>query len=78
MSDRILGDLNQHTVSSFERRLNFPRASNTRFLCRVPINFTRIQHSVTAAPDVDESGFHAGQNILNPTQIDVADQARFF
>ena len=43
-------------------------------LTDVPVDFTGVEHGVAAASDVDESGFHGRQHVLDLAQVDVADQ----
>ena len=41
---------------------------------RVPVDLAGVQHGVAALADVDERGLHAGQHVLHPAEVDVADQ----
>jgi hypothetical protein len=78
VADRVLGDLHQNAVAGLERQLD---ATGLVLGVAVgsggiPVHLTGVQHGVTAAPDVDECGFHAGKNVLHTTEVHVADQAR--
>ena len=42
----------------------------------VPVDLAGVQHGVAALADVDERGLHAGQHVLHPAEVDVADSAR--
>ena len=42
----------------------------------VPVDLAGVQHAVAALADVDERGLHAGQHVLDPAEVDVADVGR--
>src|SRR5699024_6798500 len=44
--------------------------------CRGPVHLPGVQHAVAPPADIDESGLHAGQNVLHAPQIHVAHHLR--
>ena len=72
VTDRILGDLHQHRIAGLQGVLNL--AGRTVQTGDIPVDLARVQHSVAAASNVNERSFHGGQNVLNLTQVHVANQ----
>ena len=70
----ILRDLHEDLVARLERELDAARL--VAGLDGVPVHLAGVQHGVAAAADVDEGGFHAGQDVLHTTEIHVADERR--
>src|SRR5699024_4904030 len=71
LPDGVLGDLHQHHVPGLERLLDpAGLAAEARGL---PVDFTGVADAVASPPDVDERGLHAGQDVLDATEVDVAD-----
>ena len=74
MAHRVLADLHEHGVARFESLLDLARtAVEAR---RVPVDLTGIEHAVASPADIDERRFHAGQDVLHPADVDVADHRR--
>src|SRR6185312_6088008 len=71
VTDRVLGDLDEHRVAAGERLLDL--AGLALETGGVPVDLTGVQHGVAAAADVDERGFHARQHVLDAAEVDVAD-----
>src|SRR6266536_1279605 len=74
VADRVLGHLNQDRLAGLQDRLDLARAvgpAESR-----PVHLTGVQDGVAALADVDERGLHAGQNVLHPAEVHVADQRR--
>ena len=72
VTNRVLGDLHQNRIAGLQRVLNLAgRAVQTG---DIPVDLARVQHSVTAASNVNERSFHGRQNVLNLTQVHVANQ----
>jgi hypothetical protein len=69
--DRVLGDLHQHRVAALERLLD--RAGAALQAGGIPVDLTGVEDRVAAPAKVDEGRFHAGQHVLDPAQVDVAD-----
>src|SRR5512132_1080051 len=69
--DRVLGHLDEHRLAGLEDLLDPGRLAVQVLL--VVIDLAGVQDRVAAAADVDEGGFHAGQDVLDPAQVDVAD-----
>ena len=72
VTNRILGDLHQHRIAGLQGVLNL--AGRTVQTGNIPVDLARVQHSVAAASNVNERSFHGGQNVLNLTQVHVANQ----
>ena len=72
VTNRILGDLHQHRIAGLQGVLNL--AGRTVQTGNIPVDLARVQHSVAAATNVNERSFHGRQNVLNLTQIHVANQ----
>ena len=72
MPDRVLGHLDQHAVAAVQGLLDPPGLPAEPG--RVPVHLTGVEHRVAAPADVHERGLHAGQHVLHPAQVDVADQ----
>ena len=72
MANRVLGDLHQNRIAGLQGVLNL--AGCTVQTGDIPVDLARVQHSVAAASNVNERSFHGRQNVLNLTQVHVADQ----
>ena len=72
VTNRVLGDLNQNRIAGLQGVLNL--AGRTVQTSDIPVDLARVQHSVAAASNVNERSFHGGQNVLNLTQVHVANQ----
>ena len=72
VTNRVLGDLHQHRIAGLQGVLNL--AGRTVQTGNIPVDLARVQHSVAAASNVNERSFHGGQNVLNLTQVHVANQ----
>ena len=71
MPDRVLGDLDQNGVPAGERVLDPagpPLQSRS-----VPVDLAGVEHGVAPLAKVHEGGLHGGQDVLDPTDVDVAD-----
>ena len=71
MPHRVLGDLHQNGVARLQGRLDPARLAIEPG--GVPVDLAGVEHGVAALADVDEGGLHAGQHVLHPAEIDVAD-----
>src|SRR5829696_3650037 len=69
--DRVLGDLDEHGLAGLEDLLDSGGLAVQVLL--VVVDLAGVQDRVAAAADVDEGGLHAGQDVLDPAQVDVAD-----
>src|SRR5699024_2878056 len=67
---RVLGDLYQDRIARVQGLFDTPRL--TLQTGGVPVHLTGIQHGVAALAQVHERGFHRGQHILHPAQVDIA------
>ena len=79
MTNRVFRDLYENTIARLERQFDAARlvlAALALGCSGLPVDLTRIKHSVAPAPDVDERGLHAWQNVLHAAEVDVADEAR--
>ena len=72
VTNRVLGDLHQNRIAGLQGVLNL--AGRTVQTGDIPVDLARVQHSVAAASNVNERSFHGGQNVLNLTQVHVANQ----
>ena len=72
VTNRVLGDLHQNRIAGLQGVLNL--AGCTVQAGNIPVDLARVQHSVAAASNVNERSFHGGQNVLNLTQVHVANQ----
>ena len=72
VTNRVLGDLHQHRIAGLQGVLNL--AGRTVQAGDIPVDLARVQHSVAAATNVNERSFHGRQNVLNLTQVHVANQ----
>ena len=72
VTNRVLGDLHQNRIAGLQGVLNL--AGRTVQTGNIPVDLARVQHSVAAAANVNERGFHRRQNVLNLTQVHVANQ----
>ena len=72
VTNRVLGDLHQNRIAGLQGVLNL--AGRTVQTGNIPVDLARVQHSVAAASNVNERSFHGGQNVLNLTQVHVANQ----
>ncbi len=74
MADRILADLNEHLIARLESLLDLARvATETGSL---PVDLTGVENTVAATSDVDERSFHAGEHVLDTSEVHVADHRR--
>ncbi len=73
-TNRILTHLHQHRLARLEDLLNLLVCSS--YAEGFPIDLTGIQHRVASAANVDEGCLHAGQDVLDLTQVDIADHGR--
>src|SRR5512132_1287298 len=69
--DRVLGHLDEHRLAGLEELLDPGRLAVQVLL--VVVDLAGVQDGVAAAADVGEGGLHAGQDVLDPAQVDVAD-----
>ena len=72
VTNRVLGDLHQNRIAGLQGVLNL--AGRTVQTGHIPVDLARVQHSVAAASNVNERSFHGRQNVLNLTQVHVANQ----
>ena len=72
VTNRVLGDLHQNRIAGLQGVLNL--AGCTVQAGDIPVDLARVQHSVAAASNVNERSFHGRQNVLNLTQVHVANQ----
>ena len=72
VTNRVLGDLHQNRIAGLQSVLNL--AGRTVQAGHIPVDLARVQHSVAAASNVNERSFHGRQNVLNLTQVHVANQ----
>ena len=72
VTNRVLGDLHQNRIAGLQGVLNL--AGCTVQTGDIPVDLARVQHSVAAASNVNERSFHGRQNVLNLTQVHVANQ----
>ena len=72
VTNRVLGDLHQNRIAGLQGVLNL--AGRTVQTGDIPVDLARVQHSVAAASNVNERSFHGRQNVLNLTQVHVANQ----
>ncbi len=76
--DRVLGDLAQDRLAGLEHLLDLdvgPRLGPARGgfeVFGIVANVAPVQHRVLLRADLDERGFHAGQHVLDPGEVDVA------
>ncbi len=71
MSDGVFGDLHHHVIARSQCGLD-----PARFALHsqgIPVDFTGVEDSVAPLPDVYESRFHRWQDVLDFTQVDIAD-----
>ena len=73
VAHRVLGDLDQDGLARGQHRLDLARLA-LLVAQRGPVDLTGVQHGVAAAADVDERGLHRRQDVLDPAEVDVADQ----
>ena len=72
VTNRVLGDLHQNRIAGLQGVLNL--AGRTVQTGDIPVDLARVQHSVAAASNINERSFHGRQNVLNLTQVHVANQ----
>ena len=71
VTNRILGHLDQNLVAGLQRMFNLAR---TRFRAQqLPVQVTYVNDTVAVGSDIDERRFHAGQDVLHATEVDIAD-----
>ena len=73
VADRVLGDLHEHGLARGEHGLDLARLA-VLVAERGPVDLAGVEHRVAAAADVDERRLHGGQHVLDPAEVDVADQ----
>ena len=61
--DGILRDLNQNRITRLECFFDLPLTAGVPSV--PPINISGVNHTVAIGPDIDERGFHAGQDVLD-------------
>ena len=71
VTDGVLGDLDQDGVAAGECVLD--TTGSALQAGGVPVDLAGVEHGVASLAQVDESGLHGGQDVLNPTDVDVAD-----
>src|SRR5690606_26663183 len=69
--DRVLRDLHEDLVAAGQRLLDLPGLAFEAG--RVPVDLARVEHRVASAADVDERRLHGRQHVLDPAEVDVAD-----
>ena len=69
--DGVLGDLDQNSVPAGERVLD--PAGPPLQSRGVPVDLAGVEHGVAPLAKVHEGGLHGGQDVLDPTDVDVAD-----
>ena len=72
VTNRVLSDLHQNRIAGLQGVLNL--AGRTVQTGDIPVDLARVQYSVAAASNVNERSFHGRQNVLNLTQVHVANQ----
>ena len=72
MADGILGHLHQHLVTRLQGV--FYLAGAPVQLGLAPVDFTGIEHAVSALSDVHEGRLHGRQHVLNAAQVDIANE----
>src|SRR4029079_662142 len=72
VADRGLGHLDQYRLAGPQHLLDLARAVGPAE--RGPVDLTGVQDGVAALTDIDERGLHAGQHVLHPAEVHVADQ----
>ena len=72
--DRVLGHLHQHRLAGREHRLDLAGLAVLVARARDPVDLAGVQDGVAAAADVDERRLHGRQHVLDPAEVDVADQ----
>src|SRR5690606_20020668 len=70
VADRVLGDLDQDGLTRAQGVLD--ALGLVVQPGGVPVDLAGVEHRVAALADVDERGLHAGQDVLDPAQVDVA------
>ncbi len=73
-SDGVLRDLADHELAGTEHLFDSSRLVRPPSfdVFDVVAHVTSIEHGVLRDADVDEGGLHAGQHVLDPTQVEVA------
>ena len=69
MAHGILGDLNEDRITGLQCEFN--ALGLTIETCGIPVDLAGVQHRITATTDIDEGSFHAGQDVLHTTEVDV-------
>ena len=79
VGDRVLGDLGENRLLGLEDVLDTGLLSASLLalasaieIIGVVLDIAGIEHGVLGRGDVDERGFHAGQDVLDPSEVDVA------
>ena len=71
--DRVLRDLHQDGLAGGQHRLDLAGLA-VLVAERGPVDLTGVEDRVAALADVDERRLHGGQHVLDPAEVDVADQ----
>ena len=72
MTDGILSHLHQHLVTGFQGV--FYLAGAPVQLGLAPVDFTGVEHAVSALSNVHESRLHGRQHVLDAAQVDIANE----
>ena len=70
-ADRVLGDLAEDRLPVLQDLLD-PGLALLLDVLGVVLDVTPVEHRVLGRADVDERRLHAGQDVLDPTEVDVA------
>src|SRR5690606_33192005 len=80
VADGVLRDLHENAVAGLECELDATGLVLAVTVCcsgcGIPVHFAGVEHGVATATDVDERGLHAREDVLDTTEVDVADKAR--
>ena len=71
MRDRVLRDLHDDRLPVLEHALDLGLAAAVD-VAGVERDVAAVEHAVLRRADVDERGLHAGQDVLDATEVDVA------
>ena len=70
VTNRVLGHLDQNLVAGLQRMFNLAR---TRLRAQqLPVQVTYVNDTVAVGSDINERRFHAGQDVLHATEVDIA------
>jgi hypothetical protein len=70
--DRVFADLADEGLAGLEHLLDLGLAPATLEVVLVDLDVAPVQHGVLRGADVDERRLHAGQDVLDPPEVDVA------